>query len=124
MSQSDDVSDRQARAAKTQSLFREVNERVREMNDQFNVLVPVSDWVCECANDRCFERIALARQDYEHIRATSTRFLVAAGDEHIWPDVDRIVERRDDYWIVEKTGRGAALAQQEDLLRRSTNKAR
>ena len=40
---------RQARTARNQSLYRLVNERVEELNEPSNALVPVGEWVCECA---------------------------------------------------------------------------
>ncbi|HVM68620.1 MAG TPA: hypothetical protein VM204_02155 [Gaiellaceae bacterium] len=114
MSLSEDVRDRQSRAAKNQSLFREVNERVKDIHDQFSVITTLCEWACECANDTCFVRLELSGQEYEHVRAAGNRFLVAPGDEHVWPDVERVVERHDGYWIVEKLELGAALARQRD----------
>lgn len=102
MSTHEDVHDRQERAARNQCLFREVNERVKDVNDRFHAYTDLSDWVCECANDTCVERIEVAGQDYEHIRAAGNRFVVATADEHVWPDVERVVERHDSYWVVEK----------------------
>ena len=54
----------EAHGARTQSLFRDVNERVREINEAFNEVLPLGDWVCECANDRCTERLHMSPRDY------------------------------------------------------------
>jgi hypothetical protein len=110
----DDVHVRQERAAKNQSLFREVNERVKDVNDRFHVFTALTDWVCECANDTCTERIEMRGTEYEHIRSKGERFFVAPADEHVWPDVERVVERYDGYWVVEKIELGATLAKQVD----------
>ena len=107
--------DRQERAAKNQALFREVNERVRDVNESFHTLASaVSDWVCECANETCVERLELRIEQYEAIRDDGTTFLVAPSDEHVWPDVERVVERNDNYWIVQKQELAAEIAARQD----------
>jgi hypothetical protein len=106
--------DRQERAAKNQSLFREVNERVKDVNDQFYAYTAVGDWICECADDTCTERIEMTLREYEHIRSAGTRFFVAPADEHVLADVEAVVERNDRYWIVEKTELSAVIAKNED----------
>ena len=107
-----DVRDRQKRAAHNQSLFREVNERVKDVNDSFHIFTSLSDWVCECAEDSCTQRIEMSVRDYEHVRAGGARFFVAP--EHVWTDVELVVERRDTYWIVEKIELGAKIAEAAD----------
>lgn len=114
MPSSEDVRERQARAAKNQSLFREVNERVKDVNDHFHAYTSVSDWFCECANETCVERIDMTSQEYEHIRAAGERFFVAPSEEHVWPDVERVVERRRTFWIVEKIEHGGRIAKDLD----------
>jgi hypothetical protein len=105
---------RHERAAKNQSLFREVNERVRDMNEASHLFTTLSDWVCECATDTCIERLSLSCRAYEAIREHGARFLVAPGDEHVWPDVERVVEMHDEYWVVEKVERAAEIAMRAD----------
>lgn len=114
MASTEDVRDRQEKAAKNQSLFREVNERVKDVNDQFHAHTAVSDWVCECANDTCVERIKMTGQEYEHIRSAGERFFVVPSDEHVWPDVDRVVSRHATFWIVEKLELAAEVARDLD----------
>ena len=114
MSQPAEGRDRQVRAARNQALFRAVNERVKEANDTFHAFTARNDWVCECADDRCAERIEMSCREYEHIRAHPARFLVAPGSEHVWPDAERVVERHANYWIVEKIEAAAKLAEATD----------
>ena len=114
MPSAENVRDRQARAARNQALFREVNERVKDINDRFHAYTSLSDWVCECANDDCVERIEMASRDYERIRDAGERFLVAPGDEHVWPDVERVVDRQETFWVVEKIELGAEIAKEND----------
>lgn len=114
------LEDRQVRAAKNQSLFREINERIEELNVGFSVVVPdPGEWVCECANDSCIELIPMTLEEYEAVRAKPNRFFVKPDDGHLWPDVERIVQRTDRYWIVEKYGLGAVVAADADPRSRS-----
>src|SRR5947209_2015290 len=98
-----DPKDAQAvRAAEHQSLFREVNERIEDLNEAFATMAPMGDWICECANERCFEPISLTVSEYEAIRAHPARFPVLPG--HELPDVETVVERHARYLVVEKLG--------------------
>jgi hypothetical protein len=67
---------RAARAARNQALCREVNEPVREMNEAFDAFLPLGEWICECANEECFETIEMTHEEYEAVRAGGTRFFV------------------------------------------------
>jgi hypothetical protein len=114
MSASGDLRDREERAAKNQSLFREINENVTELNQAFRLVAPLGEWICECANESCIVTVEMTRADYEEIRGDGARFLVAPSDEHVWPDVERIIERLDRYWVLEKTGHAGDLAKRSD----------
>src|SRR3954467_3559596 len=114
MSQQEDVRERQKRAAKNQSLFREVNERVKDVNDHWKGFTSLGEWLCECANETCTERIEMSGDEYEKIREQGACFFVAPSDDHVWPDVERVVERRDAYWIVEKIDVAGQIAKEQD----------
>jgi hypothetical protein len=105
-----DPGDREERAANNQTLFREINERVKSLNDTAGLNSP-TDWVCECANTTCVERIEMSAYEYEAVREDGTRFLVAATDDHVWLDVERVTKCTGRYWVVEKTGRAGRLAE-------------
>jgi hypothetical protein len=85
-------------------LFREINERVKQLNEGFSMVLPVGEWICECADDTCVERIELSAAEYEAVRSNGKRFLVAPGDQHVFLDVEKVTERNDHYWVVEKFG--------------------
>lgn len=105
---------REHRAAKTQSLFRLVNERIEPLNETFSSISRINGYVCECADETCTEPIGMSVGEYEAIRARGNRFAIAPGDSHVWPDVERITEKRDRYWVVEKHGYASALAERLD----------
>jgi hypothetical protein len=106
---------RAARAARNQALYREVNERVKEINDGFaGVVPPFGEWVCECANPECSEPIPMTHEEYEAIRAVPTHFLVKPDDAHVVPEAETVVGRHERYWIVEKIGVAAKLVERRD----------
>jgi len=106
------------RAARHQSLFRDVNERIEELNEQFSQILPVGDWVCECADERCFESIELTMAEYEAIRTHPARFPVLPGHE-LTPDVEVVVETHERYLVVEKQGAARDVAIKNDRRRRN-----
>jgi hypothetical protein len=103
--------------ARTQSLFRDVNERVREINETFADFVPLGDWICECADKACSERIALTPEEYEQVRADATTFAVAPTDDHVFQQIEDVIQRNDRYWVVQKTGSAAELVKRVDPRR-------
>ena len=110
--------DRAARAAKNQVLFRGANERVKELNEAFSLVVPLGEWMCECANTDCIERIEMSVTAYEAVRRHEARFFVTPSDRHFWPDVERVIEHNDRYWVVERTDE-AGVAEARDDARSS-----
>lgn len=112
LSQPEDLLDREARAARNQSLFRDVNERVRTL--EAGLSVHVSEWFCECANESCFEQVTMSHQAYEAIREHGNRFLVAPNEDHLVPDVECLIAQNERYWIVEKTGDAERIARRFD----------
>lgn len=58
-------------------------------------------FVCECFDDSCEAMVSLSREEYEAVRAHSTRFAVHA--EHVDPEVEDVAERHDSHWVTEKT---------------------
>ena len=80
----------------TEELFREVNERIVRLNQVFKSLE--AEFLCECANGVCAERLRLTLQQYEDIRSDPRGFLMAPGHER--PGV-RIVARTEAYEVVE-----------------------
>jgi hypothetical protein len=105
--------DRQKRIGLNEAVFREVNERINDLADQFGLEDQPLDLVCECGDAACVERISMSRDEYEELRADPTHFAVYPG--HETADFEAIVERRGGYDIVRKhEGGPAALAQATD----------
>jgi hypothetical protein len=100
--------DQEERLAMNEALFREVNERIREISDTFQQEYATYDFVCECSDPACAERVVLTRAEYEHIRSEPTRFVVAKG--HALPEIESVVKRAQDHVVVEKEGVAADIA--------------
>jgi hypothetical protein len=49
------MTDQQQRLARTESLFRDVNERIAESAERFDA--PNAEFVCECSDQNCTERL-------------------------------------------------------------------
>jgi hypothetical protein len=96
------------RLAMNEALFRDVNERIREISDTFGQPDATYDFLCECSDPACTERVILTREEYEDVRSASTRFVVAKG--HALPEIESVVERAKDHVVVEKEGPAADVA--------------
>jgi hypothetical protein len=97
-------------AAKNQSFFREVNERMRGLNESVKQGDEGADFLCECAGEDCTYPVQITLDAYEGIRRVPTHFAVAAGMDHVFPDVERIFANRSGYFVVEKFGEAALAA--------------
>ena len=96
---------REERVARNETLFREVNERIKQVNVGL-ATVEASDFLCECGDESCTQPISLSMAEYEAVRAESTHFAVVPG--HVVPDIERVVAQNDRYSVVEKTDPDAA----------------
>ena len=103
----------QVERARTQNLFREVNERVDELNETRAVN---GELLCECATKECLETITLTRAEYEDVRRVPTHFFTLPG--HEVPEIERVVARREGYIVVEKHGEAGKAAVRFDPRRR------
>ena len=103
---------RQERAARNESLFREVNERIEAAATNFSSMF--TEFMCECADDSCFERVSLTIQEYSSVRGMGpVYFILAPGHED--REIERVVGgEADRYEIVEKLDVAAEVATELD----------
>lgn len=57
---------------------------------------------CECARATCDRRIELTRAEYQPIRSSAARYAIYPDEAHVDPRLDRLVDRRPTFWIVER----------------------
>ncbi len=96
---------RQERVGKNEVLFRDVNERIKDINRDMG-LGEEGEFICECGNEECTVPITLTMKEYESVRAHPTRFAISPGHELI--DVERVVAQNDRFSVVEKFPEAAA----------------
>lgn len=96
------VGAREERLGANEALYREVNERVAEVAEQFvaDETPATVNFSCECGDLACTEQVAMTPDEYEAVRAKATQFAVAPG--HEIPDIERVVARQPSYFVVEK----------------------
>ena len=104
--------EREARAARNQSLFRSINERIESLNEAFEHLTQTATIACECADTSCVEMIDVRPEEYEAVRGNPRHFVVRPG--HVYPDVETVVDEAEAYVIVEKIGRAGEIAEIRD----------
>ena len=100
----------QERAARNEAVFRDVNERIRDITEAQDE--KVGEMLCECEDLACADRITISLSDYELVRAKGHRFAVVAGHENT--EFERVVEEHDAYVVVEKIEHGAVVAHELD----------
>lgn len=96
------------RAARNEALFREVNEQVVRLARY----VPESqsvEFLCECSDAECTERLNVPVRVYQHVRADGRRFILLPGHED--EEYERVVVRADGYVVVEKEGPAGRVAE-------------
>ena len=86
------------RRAKTEALFRDVNERIAETAERFDATG--TEFVCECSDPNCTHRVEASLAEYENVRQDPTTFLLVPGHEH--RDIERVISRRGRFQVVEK----------------------
>jgi hypothetical protein len=99
------VGAREERVARNETLFREVNERIKQVNVAL-ATAEATDFLCECGDESCTLPISLTMVEYEAVRAEATHFAVVPG--HVVPDIERVVAQNDRYSVVAKTDPDAA----------------
>jgi hypothetical protein len=84
--------------ARTESLFREVNERIAERAERFGA--EETSFVCECADPGCTHRVGASLDEYERVREDGATFLLVPGHED--ERVEGVVRRANGHAVVEK----------------------
>jgi hypothetical protein len=90
--------DDKVKRARTEALFRDVNERIAESAQRF--AADSTEFVCECADADCTSRLEATLDEYEGVRSDGATFMLAPGHEH--KDIERVVEKRGRFNVVEK----------------------
>ncbi len=87
---------RAERVGKNEALFREVNERIRDITTYDDD----AEFLCECGDATCTEAIRMTIAEYEGVRRDPTHFAVVPG--HELDDVEQVILQNERFAIVEK----------------------
>jgi hypothetical protein len=106
------MTSREERLAKNESLFRGVNERVRDVRLGTSDPEELISFVCECGREDCVAEVELTMAEYEALRSVPTQFALKPG--HELPEVERVLTETGRYSIVEKHEEEAMIARRSD----------
>ncbi len=95
------------RLARNEVLFRETNEAI-ERGQWPNDPVKQVRFRCECARLQCGEAVELTLVEYEQVRSSPRRFVIAPG--HETPELETVVSRAPAYLVVEKQDTAGQIA--------------
>jgi hypothetical protein len=108
MAESEELEERQLRAAMNQSRFRVLNEATHLLHET----AAFAEFVCECAQKTCEMPLSLSADEYEEVRRVPTHFIVYHG--HVSPAIERVVRETTRYQVVEKIDVAAEVATRLD----------
>jgi hypothetical protein len=96
------VDAREERTARNEALWREVNDRIDEVDEAMRVLPDdaLLSFHCECGEASCTEMISLTPAEYQEARRDVDTFVVLPGHEH--PELERPIKQTERYSLVDK----------------------
>jgi hypothetical protein len=93
--------------AQRQNYFRQANERI-EYAAAMAAHTGQRPFICECSLDGCVEHIEVDADAYDEVRGHAARFFTRVG--HEIAEIEDVVERNEQYQVVEKTTHYAEIA--------------
>ena len=106
------VHEREVRAARNQSLFRAINEKIIDLSEAFAAFTGDFQIACECADTFCLDSLTITPEAYEEVRGQANRFVVLPG--HIVPEIEDVVAEGEGYVVVEKIAVAGRVAEALD----------
>ena len=95
-------------AGRNQSLFRSINEKLKAVSDVFEERNGHHVLACECADLECIQTLEISPDGYRKVREDDRHFVVLEG--HVYPDVERVIDRQPSFEVVEKFGEAGEIA--------------
>jgi hypothetical protein len=89
-----------------------VNERIEQTALSWGLAESGVEFLCECDDADCVDRIRLTVEEYESVRAHPAQFVVAP--DHEARDVEFVQRVNDRYIVVRKVGEAAEIADEFD----------
>jgi hypothetical protein len=106
------MDERDERIAKNETLLRATN-REMERADQAEgaTLGELIEVLCECGRPGCGGVISMTVVDYDGAHSQADRFVVLRGHENT--EIEKVVEERAGYLVVDKVGEAENIAERE-----------
>jgi hypothetical protein len=98
----------QAHLAANEDLFRQINERIEDVASEHGPDEHRYEFLCECSDPACSERVSATLEEYRRVREDSRRFIVAKG--HVVKEIERVVDSAHDHVVIEKEGHAGRVA--------------
>ena len=94
-------------------MFRQVNERIEELNDAFAAITATMEIVCECGDLACVEQVVIPVVAYEDVRSDPALFILATDHEGT-AEIETVERREEGYTVVRKHGEALETASETD----------
>lgn len=94
------MDERERRIGLNEAVFREANERIKDLNQTFATVTDRLLLVCECGDGACAAQISIPSAAYEELRGDSANFAIVPG--HEIPDVEKVIAKHGEYDVVRK----------------------
>jgi hypothetical protein len=88
------------RLRKNEQTFRDHNNRRVAFEERTVGADEPVPFVCECGDGECIEGVELTVSEYTSAHSAPNRFTVKP--EHVFPEVERVAENGERFWVVEK----------------------
>jgi hypothetical protein len=98
----------QTQLAANEDLFRRINENIEEVAASHGSDSHEYEFLCECSDPSCSERVRVSLDDYRRVREHGARFIVAKG--HVVKEIERVVESASDHAVIEKQDHAGRVA--------------
>jgi hypothetical protein len=92
------------RQAQNQSIFRAVNQRIKDLSEKLLDARSDVDFVCECDDPACIKTITMPLAEFAEYDKMENCFIVVPGHEDA--EVEEVTARHKSYVVVAKVGAG------------------
>jgi hypothetical protein len=105
------VDERNERIAKNETVFRAVNREIEHAGQESGGTGQLIEVLCECGRQGCDGVITMTVADYDGVHSQADRFAVLEGHES--PEIEKVVEERAGYLVVDKFGEAEDIVEEE-----------
>jgi hypothetical protein len=105
------MDERNERIAKNETVFRAANREIEHAGQEAGGTGQLIEVLCECGRQGCDGVITMTVADYDGVHSQADRFAVLGGHES--PEIEKVVEERAGYLVVDKFGEAEDIVEDE-----------